>query len=317
MRVLVTGATGFVGRHVVKALAQRGHSVRAAGRSRGREGVVAGERVELAYADVADASSWKAAMDGVEAVMHLVAIIRERRGMTFEAVNYRGTMTVASAAKEAGVRAFVHLGAIGSGDLPEYPYLRSKWQGEQSVINSGAPYTIIRSSLIFGPGDEFINTLAGLVKGFPIVPVPGDGKARFQPIHVEDAARCIAEALEGEGFRGKTVEIGGPEQLTYDQIVDLIAQTLGYQRWKLHVPVGVMRGPVWLMERARDTPPATTQQLDMLAIDNVAERMDAVKAVFGFKPRPLQGNIEYIKDITFGDAYRIALGMIPRHIRDH
>lgn len=301
---------------MVKALAERGYTVRAAGHSRVREGVIAGANVEQAYADVSDASSWNAALEGVDAVVHLVAIIRERKGMTFEAVNRQGTVNVATAAKQAGVRAFVHLSAVGAQDTPTYPYLRSKWQGEQALAQSGLPYTILRSSLIFGPGDEFINTLAGLVKGFPIVPVPGDGQARFQPIHVLDIARCLTDALERDDLHGKLLDIGGPEQFTYDQLVDAIAQTLVYQRWKLHVPIPLMRGPVWLMERLLEKPPATTQQLAMLALDNVAPP-GAVETAFGFKPRPLQGNIDYIKSISFPDAYRIALGFMPKHIRDH
>ncbi len=316
MRVLVTGATGFVGRHVVKALAERGHVVRAAGRVGGREETIGGVRVEMVKADVQDAPSWKPAMEGVDAVVHLVAIIRQRKGRTFEGVNYQGTANVAAAAKEAGVRAFVHMSVVGAQDNTQYPYVRSKWQGEQAVAKSGVPFVILRSSLMFGPGDEFINTLAGLVKGFPVVPVPGNGKAKFQPIHVEDTSHCVADAVERGDLLGKTVEIGGPQQLTYDQIVDIIATTLVYERWKLHVPVPIMRGPVWLMERLLETPPATTQQLAMLALDNIT-RLDATETAFGFKPRPLQGNIDYVRRITFGDAYRIAFGFMPKDIRDH
>ncbi|MBI4338911.1 MAG: complex I NDUFA9 subunit family protein [Chloroflexi bacterium] len=315
-RVVVTGATGFVGRHVVKALLQRGHTVRAVGRSQGREGVVAAQGVEVVYADVADPASWKAAMEGAEAVVHLVAIIRERRGMTFDSINHQGAAHVASAAREAGVRAFLHLSALGVQDNSDFPYLRSKWQGEQAVAQSGVPYTILRSSLVFGPGDEFINTLAGVVKAFPLVPVAGDGRARFQPIHVDDVARCIADALDREELRGKTLELGGPEQLTYDGIIDSIALTYFLQRWKLHVPIPIMRALVWLMELLLPNPPITMHQLNMLAVDNVAEP-GVVQELFGFTPRPLHGNIDYIKRITFPDAYRIALGFMPRHIRDH
>ncbi|MBI4310871.1 MAG: complex I NDUFA9 subunit family protein [Chloroflexi bacterium] len=305
-----------MGRHVVQALAERGHTVRAVGRSKGREGVVAGVRVELAYADVTEAASWKAAMEGVDAVVHLVAIIKERRGMTFDAVNHVGTGNVAAAAKEAGVRSFVQLSAVGASDSPDLPYLRSKWQGEQALAQSGVPFTVLRSSLVFGPGDEFINTLAGVVKAFPIVPVAGDGATKFQPIHVMDISRCIADAVEREDMQGKTLEVGGPEILTYNQIVDTIALTYFLQRWKLHVPLGIMRVLVWMMERMLPNPPVTMHQLDMLALDNVA-RLGAVDEAFGFKPRPLHGNIDYIKRITYGDACRIALGFMPQHIRDH
>ena len=129
---------------------------------------------------------------------------------TFEAINHWGARNVARAAAQAGVKHLVHVGAIGSVDDARLPYLYSKWRGEQAVMESGVPYTIIRASILFGPGDEFVNSLAGLVKAFPVATVAGNGRNRFQPIAVDEAAKCVALAVQRQGPLGQTVEIGGP-----------------------------------------------------------------------------------------------------------
>ncbi|MFH1140606.1 MAG: NAD-dependent epimerase/dehydratase family protein, partial [Chloroflexota bacterium] len=244
-----------------------------------------------------------------------VAIIRERGRATFEAINHQGTVNVVAAAKSCGARRFVHMSAIGAADDPKFPYLQSKWRGEQAVTKSGVPYVILRGSILFGEGDEFVNTLAGLVKAFPLVPVIGPGRARFQPIHVQDVARCVVQALERDDLLGKAVSIGGPAYFTYDELIDALASKLGYLRWKAHVPVPVGRALVSVMEKALPHSPATSHELDMLALDNVAD-LDGVERTFGFTPRPLEGNIEYVGRISYTDAWKITFGFIPKHIRD-
>ena len=314
--ILLTGATGFVGRRVARDLQARGSHVRALAHRPGLEHLFEGEGIEVRYGDVKDSDFLRATMDGVDGVVHLVAVIKEQGDSTFERVNHQGTASVARAAHEAGVKWLVHLSAIGAADRPQFPYLRSKWMAEQAVVDSGLPYTILRASIQFGEGDEFINTLAGLVKGMPVIPVAGDGRARFQPIAVEEVAECIVQAVEREELRGRVIEIGGPEHVSYDQIIDAIVSTYRLRRLRAHVPLAVMRKMVWLMERALPSPPATLQQLDMLAIDNVAQ-VETVEEVFGFKPRPLGGNIDYIRAISRWDALRIVAGFMPKSIRDH
>ena len=316
MIALVTGATGFVGREVVKALCSRGVEVRCLVRTPGKEVVLAGQDVDVHYGSVGDLAALRAAFYSVDVVVHLVAVIRESGKATFEAVNRGGTENVVKAAKNEEVKHFIHLSAIGAADTPEYPYLYSKWQAEQAVIGSELPYTILRASLQFGEGDEFINSLAGLVRAFPVVPIVGSGKTRFQPIAVDEVARCVADAADRGDLMGKVIDIGGPDQLSYNEIVDTIAQTYRVRRLKLHVPVPAMRLVVRLMEALLPKPPATTEQLRMVSIPNVAE-LNTVEEVFGFTPRPLQGNIEYIKGISFLDGLRIALGFMPKRIRDH
>jgi NADH dehydrogenase len=312
--ILVTGAAGFLGRHVVNTLRQAGHPVRALLHT-GRAEVVAPRGVELCYGDVRDITSLRHATLGAEAVVHLVAIIREKGRATFQSVNHQGTANVVAAAKEAGVRRFIHLSVIGAQDSPHYPYLRSKWQGEQAVIQGGVPYTILRPSLLFGEGDEFFNLLAGVVKALPLVPIAGSGKARFQPIWVEDVASCVEQALSTDRLVDQTIEIGGPEHFTYDGLMDLVATTLGARPVKVHVPLPLM-GLLATMMGVLPRSPVTRQQLAMLAIDDVTQ-LDSVERHFGFQPRSLRGSLDYVRKLTYLDAVKATLGALPKRLRDH
>ena len=316
--LLVTGASGFVGRRVVAALYDAGETrIRCLAHSRRPEDALPGVPVEVVPGDVRDPEALARALEGVQGVVHLVAIIRERRGgVTFRNVNHLGTANVARAAREAGVRHMVHVSAIGARPEPRYRYAHSKWLGEQEVIESGVPYTILRPSIQFGPGDEFLNTLAAVVKLFPLVPVAGNGRNRFQPIAVEDTARCVALAMFQERFFHRTVEIGGPRQYTYDQLIGLIIAALGARRLRVHVPVPVMRIIAGVMELALPRPPGTREQLNYLDLDNVAE-VDSVEREFGFKPQALEEGLGYVRGVRLRDALAIHAGLMPRHIRDH
>ena len=169
MAVLVTGATGFLGRRVVQELLNHQYEVRCLVHTPGRERIFADRSVDVQYGNVLDADALASACQGMESVIHTVAIIRQRRGATFDQINRQGTANLVAAAKEAGgVRHFIHISALGASNTPGYRYLYSKWQGEREVIDSGLSYTIFRPSLIFGEGDEFLNALAGLVRVFPL-----------------------------------------------------------------------------------------------------------------------------------------------------
>lgn len=316
MLVLVTGATGFLGRRVVQALLDRGHQVRCLVHTPGRERMFPDGSVDVHYGSLLDPNALGTACYDLDAVVHLVAFIRQRKGATFDQVNRQGVANVVAAAKGAGVKHFLHVSAIGAFNNSSYPYLQSKWQGEQEVIKSGLSYTILRPSLMFGQGDEFLNTLAALVRVFPLVPVIGSGRNPFQPIAVEDVARCLMLALEQDDLRGRTIEIGGPQQLSYNDLLGIVARTLGRRRWRLSVPVGAMRLGVAVLERLQPRPPVTTEQLRMLPVPNVAQP-DTVQQVFGFTPRPVEGNIDYVRGVSFWDGLKIVAGFMPSRIRDH
>ena len=314
--ILVTGATGFVGRRVVAALAAEGRAVRALVHSASHAHALPDHEGDAVEGDVLSPATLEKACEGVDAVIHLVAVIRENSRATYQDVNHQGTRNILAAAKAAGVRKFVLASTIGASSDPGIPYLYSRWMGEQEVERSEVPYTIVRFSVGFGEGDEFFNTIAALVKVAPIVPVAGDGKALFQPIAAEDAARCLVAALDSEALVGQTIEAGGPARLTYDEIVDLIAETLGAKIRKLHAPMGVMTVVAALMEAMTPRPPVTPGQLKMLRGNSTTD-LGSVETHFGFLPRSPRGNIDYIRRIGLGDAMKISLGFMPRKVRDH
>lgn len=288
--VLLTGGTGFVGQHVAAELCRRGKLLRCLVRRTSNLSGLAELPLDFCPGDITDPASLPPALAGADAVIHLAAIIRERGWATFERVNYQGTLNLLEAAKRAGVEHFIYMSNIGASPEPGFPFLYSKWRGEGAVKESGLAYTIFRSSVMFGEGDGFVRVLADLIRRTPVVPIIGDGKTRFQLIWVEDTARCLATALEERAYRGRTVEIGGPEHLSYEDIVDLVISALGKRRLKLHIPVPLMRPVVWGMERVLRNPPVTGHQLSMLDRHNITE-LDAVEKSFGFKPTPLRQKI--------------------------
>jgi NADH dehydrogenase len=288
--ILVSGGSGFIGRRLVARLVESGQPVRVLARGERQAELPAG--VETASGNVVTGEGLSKAAAGVEGVVHLVAIIREVRGQTFDGVIRQGTERVVEAARDAGMRKAVYVSAIGARDDPTYPYLLAKWRAEQAAINSGLNYTILRPSIIFGEGDEFINALAGLARQ-PIVPIAGDGRSKFQPLWVEDLVSCIAACLNDGTHDREIVEVGGPEQFTYEELVDAVMRELGVSRPKIHVPLAIMKPTARLMEWVLPRPPVTVEQLKMLALDNVTEP-DAVPKSFGFQPRRLADGIGYI-----------------------
>ena len=312
--ILVTGATGFVGRRVVERLSSSRQNVRALTRSGGAAILPWG--VKIAVGDVLDPKSLTPAMQGVDAVVHLVAVIREVGDRTFQRVNYEGTKNVLEAAKKAGVDRIVCVSTVGSTSDPDVPYLYSRWMAEEEISRSDLDYTVVRFTIGFGEGDEFLNRFAAIVKMSPLVPVVGDGKSVFQPISVDDVARCVVESIGRQDLEGKTVDIGGPDYFTYDELIDLVAETLGVKVAKIHVPVSVMTPAATVMEALSPHPPVTREQLKMIAVGENTS-LDSVERNFGFSPLPVRGSIDYLHKISIGDAMRMNLGYMPTHIRDH
>ena len=315
MLVLVTGATGFLGRRVVGELIARHHQVRCLIRSPGAERLLEGWDVDVHYGNVLNPDAINLAMYEVQSVVHLVGIIRSRRGLTFDQVNRVGTANVAEAAREGGAREMIHVSALGATPNREYPYLSSKYQGELRVINSGIGYTILRPSVIFGPGDEFLTALAGLVRTGPLVPVIGSGRNRMQPVAVDDVARCIADSVGNSLVKGKTLNLGGPHRLNYDDLLDEVSLAMGRRIRRVHIPTPLAWPAIALMDGLLPRAPMTTGQLRMLGIRNVAEGRD-IEETFGFTPKPLRGNIDYVNAVGLGDALRMNLGLgMPRRRR--
>jgi len=294
-RIFITGGDGFVGSNIRSELT--GRPIRLLVRETAANSSLASEEVEVVQGDVTDATSLAGAMEGCETVVHLVAIIEETGSQTFDRVIRHGTENVVAGAKRAGVRRLISMSALGASDKPEYAYFYAKWQAEQAVQKSGIPWTIFRPSIIFGPGDGFINQLAGLVKKAPVLPVVGDGNARFQPVSVKEVAESYRRAIDDSDTVNQIFELGGPEILTYEQLIDIIATKLGKKRPKIHVPVGLMKALVALAAPLPKAirPPVTREQLKMLAGDNCTHSPATVK-LSGREQLHLKDGIDYIVD---------------------
>jgi NADH dehydrogenase len=307
--ILITGATGFVGHHLVEALLDAGRPVRCLVRQPDRPAVARLREggAEIVRGDVTDEVNIVHAAMGAEAMIHLVAVIKERGRSTFAEINYRGTVHALDAAHRAGVRRFIHLSALGADPASPYPYLRSKGLAEEAVRQSGLDFTIFRPSVIFGEGCEFVRMLAALVKALPVVPVVGSGQELFQPVWVGDVATVIARAVDDAATIRRTYDLGGPQQLTYNEILAAVEATLGARRPVVHVPMGLARPVAALMTRVLPSPPVTPGQLALLSVPNETDR-SATEALAGHPPRPLPGNIDYARRLTFAEAGKAIAG---------
>jgi uncharacterized protein YbjT (DUF2867 family) len=261
-RVLLTGARGFVGREVRRGLLARGWEVVAI--SRNLRSQDAGPGVIQVVADVAD-EGWQRWCDGCTAAIHLVGIITEnpRAGVTFERAHLRTTERVIAACREIGIRRIVHMSALGAREGAATPYHRTKWEAERAVRASGLDWTIFRPAPIFGPGDGFTSALAPLVRRLPLFPVFGDGTYKVQPISLAEVAHCFLEALDDPATIKQTYELGGPEALTFDEVVRRVARALNVRRTLVHIPLGLARVLVSAIQHFPGAP-ITRDQLTML-----------------------------------------------------
>src|SRR3989441_2649870 len=297
MRVALTGANGFVGRHLVARLLLARHEVRALISERpGAEKELpgSGTDVDVRRVDVRKPETLRGAFDGCDAVVHTVAIPTERK-QRFAEVNVAGVAHVVAEARRAGVRRIVHMSALGGDQASPYHYLRSKGEVQALVTGSGIPYVVLRPSLLFGEGDDFFPRLAFSLM-FPVVPVPGNGKSRFQPVHVDDIAQALVAALERPLTAG-VHEIGGAEPVTYDELLAGTMRGTCQHRPPIPLPPALIKPPAVFLGLVMPDPPVTIGQLDLLAVDNTP-RQNALESIFGVRPRPFRGALDYLRHRT-------------------
>jgi uncharacterized protein YbjT (DUF2867 family) len=276
--VLVTGGTGFIGPHVVHALRTRETPVRALVRDPARATRLAAWGVELAAGDVTDPASLRAACEGVDAVVHLVAIIRGRPA-DFERVMAEGTRNVVAVAQETGVRRFVLASALGLDERSKdaVPYFAAKWEMERAVRESGLDHVIFRPSFVFGRDGGVLPTFVRLARYAPVTPIIGSGRQRLQPIWVEDLAEYYVLATTDEAVSNRTFELGGPDAVSWNEFWERLKRVLGTRRPAVHIPFGAMRLQATLTERLPGAP-VTRDQLTMLQLgDNVVTDPSAVE----------------------------------------
>jgi uncharacterized protein YbjT (DUF2867 family) len=285
MKVAITGATGFVGSAIVQRLLRRGHELRALVRQAKQAGRLLDlGAVKCVAGSLEDADAVRALVADVDAVIHLVGIIVEQGPQTFQRVHVEGTERLAAAARAAGVPRFVHMSALGARpDASATRYHRTKAAGEDAVRRAGPGHAILRPALIAGTGSVPLTMMVRLIRFSPAVPVVGDGRYLLQPVWIEDVAEAFAVAVERPDITG-TFEIAGPEQLSWDRMLDDLEQALSVRRLRVHIPLPLVRLGALAGLVAPDLAPITPDQLQML-LEGAVTSANALSKDFAITPR--------------------------------
>lgn len=239
--------------------------------------------------DIVEGSRLEEGMQGCDAVIHLVGIIVEKGTNTFERVHHLGTRNVVEAAKRTGIKRFVQMSALGVRADGVAPYQTTKWKGEEEVRHSGIPFCILRPSLIFGLGDGFVTQMMQTMRSAPFFrPVPGDGTPKFRPIAVEDVTTCFARALTYEAAINQTVDLGGADELTLNEVLAEIARCAGVRKPAVHIPMPLMMAGARIAQKMLKNPPVTVDQLRMLQEGSTCD-IEPMKRIFGVDPHGFKG----------------------------
>ena len=281
--IAITGASGFVGREVVRQARAAGLPVRVIV----REPRHAPADVEVFHGNVIHAPSLEGAFTGCKAVIHLVGIINEWKENTFQRTHVQATLNVLDAAKRAGVKRYVQMSALGTrADAPSR-YHQTKWEAEEAVRKSGLAWTIIRPSLIYGPGDRSVNVLAQTVRLAPFVPVLGDGRAKIQPVAVEHVAQSFVGSVRTDATVQKTYDLCGPVAFSWNELFDKLLAVQHLRRPKLHLPVPMARCLGAVLEKTSPYPPFNREQVIMSREDNEGDPGPAERD-FCFNQEPFE-----------------------------
>ena len=272
--VSVIGGSGFIGRHVVAALASAGWRVRVICRrpdlAQFLQPLGAPGQIAFAQGNVREADSIRRAAEGSVAVLNLVGILAERGKQTFEAVHVQGAAAAARAARETGARTFIHVSAIGADPSSPSAYGRTKAKGEQEVRRIFPDAVILRPSIVVGPEDSFFNRFAAMARISPVLPLVG-GNTRFQPVYVGDIAKAVVRLVETGAHRGKIFELGGPEIFTFRELMQFMLRVIHRRRLLLPIPFWAARIMAWPAQFLPGAP-ITPDQVRMLERDNIVSK---------------------------------------------
>ncbi|WP_316861119.1 complex I NDUFA9 subunit family protein [uncultured Cohaesibacter sp.] len=271
--VTVFGGSGFLGRHVVGALARRGYRIRVAVRKPNLAGYLQPlgtvGQIMAVQANLRDGQSVAKALSGSDAVINLVGILFETSRQKFSSVHRDGARRIAQAAKDAGVGRFVQISAIGADKASHSAYARSKAEGEEAVLTALPDAIIMRPSLLIGAEDDFFNKFAAMADLSPFLPLVGGGQTLFQPAFVGDVAEAIARAVDGELEAGRIYELGGPDVKSFRNLLEMMIKETGKSRLLLPIPLWTASAMGWVFEKLPMTPVLTQDQVKLLKSDNV------------------------------------------------
>lgn len=295
----VFGGSGFIGRYVVRALAAQGWRVRVAVRrpniaytlrSLGQVG-----QVEPIQANIRDDASVARAIQGADAVINLVGILYQSGAQTFQDLQADAPARIAAACRNAGVKRFIQISAIGADAGSPAQYGTTKAAGETGALAQFPDTTILRPSIVFGTEDGFFNLFASLARFSPFLPLIGGGTTRFQPVYVGDVAAAVMAALGSDTTKGKTYELGGPRIYTFKELMELVLAVTGLRCWLIPLPVPVAKLQAFFLGLL-PKPLLTVDQVRLLAIDNVVSAQSAGLSDLGIAPTPAEAILpSYLK----------------------
>lgn len=304
--IAVTGASGYVGSHITRRLAQEGYTVKALVHNRQRaenEARLSSLPIEWVEADVTRPETLQNALKDVDAVIHTVAIAIEKGDRTYEKINIEGTVNLIESAKKNGIQRFINISQLGADAKLPYRFLASKGKAQDYVAASGLDWTAFRPSVIWGPEDEFANTFARLVPLTPLIfPIVGDQNSKFQPIWVEDVVTACIKSLNDPATSRTVFELGGPEILTLEEIERRTLQAIGAKRKMIHFPLSILKIAVWIMEKLLPNPPVTRSLLELLAVSNVTQQNAIQKFVTNPRPFTAENAAPYMREFTVKDT---------------
>lgn len=286
--ILITGATGYIGRHLVARMVAQGERPRILVRDAKRAAeILPADKVELVQGDTLDPKALKGAVQGVDTIVHAAFITadhKESAGNHYEDTNVRGTGNLIRAAKEAGVKRIVEISGLGTKQDKPGSYMQGRYLAEQMLKDSGLDWTIIQPSVLFGKDAPFIKGLTDLIRTAPVVPLIGGGKTMFQPIYVEDVVTVIMKVLEDPArTNGKIYTIGGPEYYSFSQVIDVLLDTMHASRIKAPAPTALVGIGAAVMEAVLPKPPLTKAAMTLFSFDNTTDKR-GVERDFGFVP---------------------------------
>ncbi len=286
--ILITGASGYIGRHLVARLVAEGERPRCLVRSTSQAArLLPVDKVDLVEGDTTRPETLTAAVSGIETIVHAAFITADRKAMShdyYEATNVAGTANLLKAAQAAGVQWVIEISGLGT--KPDKPgsYMQGRYLAEKMLMESGLKWTIVRPSVLFGAGAPFIKGLVDLIRSAPVVPLIGGGKILFQPIYVEDVVTVLIKVLADPArSQGKIYTIGGPAYYSFSQVFDELLKATHKNRLKIYAPTPLVGVGAAAMEAVLAKPPLTKAAMTLFSFDNTTD-LNSVERDFGFKP---------------------------------
>ncbi len=296
--VALAGGSGFIGRAIARRLLASGQTrVRILTRNpQAARAKLDLPGVEFVRADIGEAASLKDALMGANTIVDAIQfdgypVENPRRGLTFERIDYGGVVALIDAAKQAGVQQFIYVSGAAAGENSTHPAFRAKGRAERVIRESGLTYTIFRPSLVYGPEDKVVNGLARALRFLPVFGVPGTGRQKVQPVLVDDLAACVTLAVSGRGRNG-TYEIGGPDLMTFDEMMQIIMDASGHRRPLFHIPESIMRTVGGLLEKM-PKPLLSRDAVTFVTADNACDIKPLVDE-FGINLTPARVGMAYL-----------------------